>query len=373
MPPPPSDSSPSPRATVGEIARQSGYSKGTVSLALRGHPKIPAATRDKINRIAEELGYRPDPERSKLMAAISAPKVTGATLGFIRSGPTQEWDPIEKFFFDEIKKQCELNGYNLEPFWLFHPLVKPEKVNLTMWNRGVEGIVIPMIHPARYMQKVRTLPIQWEKFCVVEIADTLDSPKLNGIRHNHFGGMLRTLSELESLKYQRIGLCMISDLQMRTHHRWTAAYLLWKCNRGLSGELPMFFPEHYDPRAIVQWIRENRIDVVVSPGIEVLNMMRREGLRVPEDVGFATLHQWGEGSEHVTGINQNMEVQAKIAIDILISLIYRKAYGAPPAPIIATDPGVWRYGETTRKPGPGHQVSFLDNEPLDRRLLAGQS
>ncbi|MBC2595745.1 LacI family DNA-binding transcriptional regulator [Ruficoccus amylovorans] len=353
-----------PRPTVSEIARQSGFSKATVSLALRGHPKISASTRNQISTLAEQLGYRPDPQRSKLMASISSPQIKGASLGFIRSGLTLEWDPLEKFFYDELRHHSDVNGYNLEPFWLFNPRSTPEKVNATMWNRGIEGLIIPMIHPDQYQQKQRTLPILWEKFCVVEIADTLHQPKLNGIRHNHFGGMLRTLSELEALRYKRIGLYMMSDLQLRTHHRWTAAYLLWKTMRGLTDDLPMLFPETLDGAQLADWVKRYRVDVVVSPGIEVLAALREHGLRVPQDVGFATLHQWGEGSEEVTGINQNMSAQAKIAIDMLISQIYRQALGVPELPIIATDPGYWHAGSTTRRPRRGHQVNDLDSERL---------
>ncbi len=258
------------------------------------------------------------------MAAISSPKPLGVALGFIRSGSTRDWDPIEKIFHDEIQREADASGYRLESFWLFNPLSTPEKVNATMWNRGIEGLVIPMIHPRQYHDQLRTLPIQWDKFCAVEIADTLHEPKLNGIRHNHFGGMLQTLSELEALGYRRIGLCMISDLQLRTHHRWTAAYLLWKTMRGLTDDLPMLFPPELESGQICDWVERHDLDAVVSPGIEVLAMLRERGVRVPQDVGFATLHQWGEGSENVTGINQNMPAQAKIAIDMLIGLIYRR-------------------------------------------------
>ncbi|MGE9291132.1 MAG: LacI family DNA-binding transcriptional regulator [Puniceicoccales bacterium] len=357
--------------TIGEIAHRTGYSKASVSLALRDHPKIPLGTREKIRKVAEELGYRPDPERSKLMASIRSPQGGGATIGFIRSGPTREWDPIEKIFYDEIREEADRNGYQLEPFWIFDPTTTPERVNATMWNRGIEGIVIPMIHPVRYRQKVRTLPIQWDKFCAVEIADTLHEPKLNGIRHNHFGGMIRTLSELEALKYRRIGLCMISDLQLRTHHRWTAAYLLWKTMRGFVEDLPMYLPAEYCEEDLMQWIEKHRIEMVVSPGIEVLQMLESAGVSVPQEIGFATLHQWGEGSEKVTGINQNMPAQARIAIDMLIGLIFRKSMGVPRNPIIATEPGYWNPGKTTRKPRRGHRVEYLDEEPLQRGFMSG--
>ena len=39
----------------------------TVSLALRDSPKISAVTRERIRKIALQLGYQPDPELSRLL------------------------------------------------------------------------------------------------------------------------------------------------------------------------------------------------------------------------------------------------------------------------------------------------------------------
>ena len=40
----------------------------TVSLALRNHPRLPQDTRERIQKMAERLGYRPDPFLQALVA-----------------------------------------------------------------------------------------------------------------------------------------------------------------------------------------------------------------------------------------------------------------------------------------------------------------
>lgn len=355
----------SKRVTLRDIAAEANVSKATVSLALKKHPRISTATRERIVQVATRLGYRPDPELSKLMAAMKRqPSGDHGTLAFIRSGTTLDWEPMEAFFYEEVSKGAESYGYRVQPYWIFEPRETPKRVNSTMWNRGIDGLVIPMIHPDRFNLGIRTLPIEWEKFSVVEIADTVREPRLSGIRHNHFGGMLRTLSELEALGYRRMGLYMAADVELRTHHRWTAGYLLWKSMRGLHDDLPTFFPRDYDAKALVAWVERNRIDAVISPGVEVFEILRGQGISVPGELGYATLHQWGEGSESVTGINQNMQAQARIAVDMLVGLIHRKTRGAPKNPILATDPGYWCHGETTCAPKHRHTVKPLDDEPL---------
>lgn len=48
-----------PRVTIDDVARQAGAHRSTVSRALRGDVRITPATRDRIQRIAEQLQYEP--------------------------------------------------------------------------------------------------------------------------------------------------------------------------------------------------------------------------------------------------------------------------------------------------------------------------
>ena len=47
-------------ARLSDIAERTGYSKNTVSLALRDSPRIPEATRLLIRQAARELNYLPN-------------------------------------------------------------------------------------------------------------------------------------------------------------------------------------------------------------------------------------------------------------------------------------------------------------------------
>jgi len=44
-----------------DVARAAGVHQTTVSLALRNHASIPAATRERIKAAAAELGYKQIP------------------------------------------------------------------------------------------------------------------------------------------------------------------------------------------------------------------------------------------------------------------------------------------------------------------------
>ena len=53
-----------------EIAKRVGCSHATVSRALAGSPLISDATKEKVLRVAEELGYRKNAVVSNLMALL---------------------------------------------------------------------------------------------------------------------------------------------------------------------------------------------------------------------------------------------------------------------------------------------------------------
>lgn len=51
---------PKKRCTIKDIAEQSGVSLSTVSLVLNGNTRISAATRDRVHKTMERLGYQPN-------------------------------------------------------------------------------------------------------------------------------------------------------------------------------------------------------------------------------------------------------------------------------------------------------------------------
>ena len=67
------------RPTLRDIGRKTGFHYSTISLALRGHPRIPEATKQIIREAAEGLGYWPDPMLSVLCAYRLTKRLPGQT------------------------------------------------------------------------------------------------------------------------------------------------------------------------------------------------------------------------------------------------------------------------------------------------------
>lgn len=63
--------------TIHDVARQAGVATSTVSRALRGEPRVNAATRARIREIADELGYSPS------RSALSLRSINTRTIGLV--------------------------------------------------------------------------------------------------------------------------------------------------------------------------------------------------------------------------------------------------------------------------------------------------
>src|SRR5258708_38842247 len=64
----------SPGITMKSIAAQAGVTQATVSMSLSNNPRIPLATRERIQAIAKKLDYQPNPYVSTLMRIRRAGK-----------------------------------------------------------------------------------------------------------------------------------------------------------------------------------------------------------------------------------------------------------------------------------------------------------
>ncbi|MCC3772732.1 LacI family DNA-binding transcriptional regulator [Streptomyces sp. UNOC14_S4] len=82
---------PARRPTMKDIARRAGVSESAVSFALNGRPGVSEATRARVRRVAEELGWRPS------TAARALSGEGAATVGLVLARPARTLG-VESFF-----------------------------------------------------------------------------------------------------------------------------------------------------------------------------------------------------------------------------------------------------------------------------------
>jgi len=356
-------------ANLRDIAERAGVSRMTVSLALRGDPKVSKQVQERVRRIAKEIGYKPNPKVSRAMAELARSRHVEARerLAFLTTDPTEngwrKWKHNAGCFEGARLRALEY-GYVLEPFWLRKPGMGHEKTADMLWNRGIEGVMVAPLGNDMEIDGIRTFDFDWSRFSVVELSETLDEPRFDCARHDHFDGMLQALFSLEKMGYRRIGLTIERILDVRTRHRWYSAYLLWRSVRGYATELPVLFYENPDIEQTAKWIETNGMDAVVTARNELFGELDAHGIRVPEQLGLAVLDRPVDDEQGLSGISQQAVMIGSAAADLLVGLVHRGEKGIPELPSQKICTGRWNAGATTRKVG-----KPLDESSLFDRML----
>ena len=129
-----SDSQPASRVTIEDIARKAGVHRSTVSRALRGDVRITPETRDRIQRIAEDLQYEPNFLAKGL--AGQGTRTVGILAPYLRDG----------FYVAIVSRQQDLlleQGYSALMGMTkggYGPTERQAIANLV--SRGVDGLIL---------------------------------------------------------------------------------------------------------------------------------------------------------------------------------------------------------------------------------------
>jgi LacI family transcriptional regulator len=347
-------STPAPRATLRDIAARAGVTRMTVSLALRGKAGVSPSTRRKILRLAKSLGYRPDPEVSKLLARIRrrAPAEIGSGLALLTSGSSPgDWKRLvtERKYVEGATERAGEYGYRLEEFWLNEHGMTRDRLASIIWNRGIEGVIIAPLQ-GKLSTSGRELVFDLARFAAVEISETFETPDIDRSIHDQYTSMQRCLHGLCALGYQRIGFVVEDSLDLRVNGKWTAAFLEHR-NRHGEGDLvpPLILPGPRQP-SFDRWFERYHPEAVVSVDRLGLTLLKARGCRIPQDVGYASLDLDGEDSQklELSGIDQNSHQVGAAAVDMLVAAIQRGQRGVPEHPVRIEVEGTWREGLSTR-------------------------
>lgn len=343
------------RATLRDIASQAGLTRMAVSLALRGKAGVSDATRNKVLRLAKQLGYRPDPEVSKLLARIRsrASIEISSCLALLTSGPAPgDWKRLatERKYVEGATERAREYGYRLEEFWLNERGMTRDRLASIIWNRGIEGVVIAPLQGKLSGRDARDLDFELDRFAAVEISETFETPDLDRSIHDQYTSMQRCLHELCALGYRRIGFVVEDSLDLRVNGKWTASFLEHRNRHGEGDLLPPLILPGTSQSSFDRWFERHGPEAIVSVDRLGLELLKARGCRIPRDVGYASLDLDGEESQklQLSGIDQNSRRVGAAAVDMLVAAIQRGQRGLPEHPVRLEVEGTWREGQSTR-------------------------
>lgn len=337
------------------IAAEARVHKATVSLALRNDPKLPETTRNRIQAIAQELGYAPNPLVSMLMSRVRRRDVryrgTLAYLHTVPRGDPRLEETVHRNYLAGAKARAAELGYHLDEFFLDGDGMTGERVRRLLGARGVAGLVIE--HTPSAFCPSRNLPFDCARLAAVAIGTPLGTPRLHYVANDQYMRAIIAARELLALGYRRLGL-VLSDIRFDSAmaHRCSAGF--WAVQSYVS-EIPRIpilrLGGKADAAALSAWRRRHRPDVILGTHEKVCRLLRAGGARVPDTVGWAHL-DWLPPFAPMAGVHGNSARTGSAAVDVIVSQVHRGESGPPANAMNHFVSGSWIPGDTVRRVGP---------------------
>jgi len=341
---------------MADIAREAGVSRNAVSLALRNDPQIAHATRERIQAIADRLGYQRNPAVGTLMSQMRRRSSQGSlgTLALINANHDRnaiQDHPTIPDYFNGCRSRALSLGYSVDTFWLNEPGMSGNRWKDILLTRGIRGILlIGMMKqnriPECLVPSIEALP------CVVTGVRTR-RPAMSFACVDHHILTLRAFEKAIDLGYRRPGLVLDQEIDDLVEHRFSAGYASGQLLLPPQDRIPPLFDVHasrVDPGIFRRWFETHRPDVIFTLYNVVRTWIQDLGLRVPQDIGLIQL-EWRGNRPEWAGMRQHNDLCGSVAVDMLLRMIHNGECGIPPFPIATLIGPTWVDGSTVRYPG----------------------
>jgi DNA-binding LacI/PurR family transcriptional regulator len=336
--------------TLGEIARAAGVSRSTVSRAMAESQLISKAQRERIQKLALEMGYRPDPEASRLLAHFKRSQFNPviSVIGVLNAydpPAAMTRDTYTARLLQAAQSRAHELGFALDELSLCGEGMSPKRLNQIIRARNIRGILIPP-EPNPLFQA----PLEWGSVCAVATTTTVEPLRLHRVLPHNFNNFERLLEGIHHLGYRRPAFIGWSELEKRQMNAPTAVLARAVYIEKRFEAIPPFSWRWDHPPTIKKfndWFRRSRPDVVIAPAHWHLKHLRETlGVRVPKDLGYVS---YVETNPEISQIIEGPEVVGSAAIDLISAHVLRGETGIPTHPKTLLIEGHFKAARTTRR------------------------
>lgn len=334
------------RVTIRDIAREASVHFTTVSRALSRHPSIPEETCLRIRKIAERLGYTPDPMLSALMSyrtKLRTPVYHG-NIAWIDNYPERAgWRKHEIYcnYYEGSKLRAEQLGYKLEEFWLREPGLTFRRAGEILSARNIHGL---LLCPQPFLGT--KIDLEWDRFSSVTFGYTLVDPPLHRVASHTSFSMTELIQQVRALGCRRLGYVIEPSRDERIFNLWSGIFLTHQMRWPRAERIPLQVSEKLDSGQFLKWFKQYRPDVIISQNTALMDVLEKAGYRVPRDVNFA-LPSLETHPRNPSGVNENSIEMGRAAVDMLVGMVHRNERGIPSIPYYLLVKGEWHSGTTT--------------------------
>lgn len=322
------ESVPAPRVTIMDVARKVGLSRSATAYALKDDPHVSKATRIRVQAVATELGYRPDPMLSKLMAHLHAGREKSylGKIAFINPDAKPDFvqvTPALRALFADAKARALALGYEIEEFWLHEPGRSPQRLARMLLARGIRGIVVGGMET-----RGRLPDFPWEHFAAVTVGYSVVQPTLPRVVPHRYRNMVMAVERVLAAGYRRPGLLTLHRQEDATVRLHIAAFLAYQEELPSEDRVALMNSPTMTPAKIRSWFDEQKPDVILTTNYPAMIHLKEAGIRVPQDVALVSLSRWDD-EVGIAGVMPGFERLGTVAINQLVSLLQHDERGVP--------------------------------------------
>jgi DNA-binding LacI/PurR family transcriptional regulator len=326
---------PSRIVSLRDIAAKIGVSHATVSMALRDNPQISAARREEIRRVAEALGYRPDPLLQQLATyrnSRQAARIESCIAWLNDWEPPGDYHKYREYacYWEGARAGAERLGFRLEEIPLRNRAPSPVRLVQMLHARGIRGVLIPP-HRAAFGYA----GCDWTGFSVVKIGFSIASLRTHLVTSDQYAGGELAAGRMIKAGHKRIGFVSTITLEQHTRGNFSAAFLHARDQAvARANHIPPLFLEREDAAAkkqFTRWLKKYKPTALLfSPG-SLPSWVGELGLSIPGDIALGAVSM--RDSPLVdTGLDQFPEEVGRAAVELLASLMNARHFGIPDHP-----------------------------------------
>jgi LacI family transcriptional regulator len=331
------------RVTMSDVAAVAHVHKSTVSLALRNQPKLNAATRERIRKIAVELGYRPDPmlDLFNLHRRTLAPPRAAGAIAFVSDLPNPAAlarSERHEMIFSAAREEAKRMNFALELFLVGPAQLSASRLSRVLQARGITGILLGALSPA-----TRSLDIDWSKFCVVGIESMQVEPSVDNVSTDYCQAARLCALQLWQRGKRKVGFIVASSLGAELEGQLRAGYLIETYAKNPAEITPFFRldEEGEDGGGLSEWIASGRLDAVVGCGVNVPGLAARIQSGVSGRLTWSSIdiRNARSGCPGVPALHGDL---GRRAVELLIMRLQINLLGLPANPATTFFPVEWR-------------------------------
>lgn len=326
-----------PRPGIKQVAESCGLSITTVSHALNGRGRVAPKTAERVRACARKLGYTPDGHAS-LMARRRSGTRRGVELAVLtsRDGPGRApFGEIGPSFTEKAK----LHGFRVSVHEV-DSTADAVRICRRLSARGADGVFFPAVR-----EFLDIPPEALARLSVVVFGRHHRLAPYHSVHHEVFDSTRELCLDLIARGYRKIlPLLVPHEPPLQDDwERWSAVQTV----RAELGENGPVLPPVMNPRAakVSPLVKEVRPDAVIAFNDLEFHKLNNNGVKIPEDVGFAGLHVY---DLRLAGYHLPPDVLSEAALEMMSLLIRRNERGVPAYPHHMRLGRRWNEGVTLR-------------------------